>query len=159
MFPMDSGRLLQALLWRRLGWKRSMEIATTIGLVAAVGLGLFAVTSQAFVLFGIALFGGITCYVEKQRLRMMGGPFGNAPEEESPWAASLRDEPAAAPSKRQLAQQRKAQAQAEAERRAKEAETAELDRILAKIKNSGMGSLTRTEETFLRRTNEKMNKP
>jgi uncharacterized protein (DUF4415 family) len=149
------------VLWRQLGWRRSMEITTTIGIVAAVLLGIFAMTSQTFILFGIALFGGITCYVERQRLRMMGGPFGTQPEEESPWAASLRDDPedrSPAASKRALAEQRKAQAQAEADRRAKEAETVELDRILAKIKNSGMGSLTRTEETFLRRTNEKMNR-
>src|SRR5690606_32106491 len=42
MFPMDGGRLLQEGLWAKLGYDRSMIIATNIGLFAAVAVGLLA---------------------------------------------------------------------------------------------------------------------
>lgn len=153
MFPMDGGRLLQALLWKRMGWRRSMEIATTVGLGAAIVMGLFAVTSGQMILFAIALFGGLTCWAEKQRLKMMAAGFGEI--EESPWAASLRpDNEIDSPRAKRAAEQKRLAA--EKQRQAAQAEAVELDRILAKIKASGMGSLSRSEESFLRKTNEKL---
>lgn len=154
MFPMDGGRLLQALLWKRLGYRRSMQIATTVGLGAAIVIGLFAITSGQMILFAIALFGGLTCWAEKQKLAMMSAGFGEMPEE-SPWASSLRpDNDDDSPRARREAEKKRVAS--EKQRQAAQAEAAELDRILAKIKASGMGSLSRSEEAFLRKTNEKL---
>ena len=33
IFPFDGGRVLQALLWPKKGYERSMEIATGVGMV------------------------------------------------------------------------------------------------------------------------------
>lgn len=148
MFPMDGGRLLQALLWKWLGYQRSMDISTRVGLGAAVVLGLLALSTGSMVLLGVAIFAGLTCFNERRRLAFMaqeglevqswqGGGTVNA-------GNPKREE--------------KLRRQAERERAAREQEAAELDRILGKIKDGGMGSLTKREEAFLRRTREKMSR-
>lgn len=145
MFPLDAGRVVQELLWSRLGYRRSMEIATTAGLFVAGGLAVLGMVSQQTTLFAIAMFGGITCYTERQRLRFSG----ETEEEESPFAASLRPEPEvepepAGPSKAELRRR-------EQERQ----EQVELDRILAKIKATGLDSLTKSERKALEQATAK----
>ncbi len=149
MFPMDGGRMLQALLWRKMGYERSMDIATRVGLGIAVLMGMFALVSQEFVLFGIAVFGGLTCFHERQNLKFRAGQ----PAEE-PWAASARLSDRDLRAEQEKAE--RAQRQAQARRQAEAADALELDRILAKIKAKGMGGLTKSEEAFLRRTRDKM---
>jgi stage IV sporulation protein FB len=147
MFPMDGGRLWQAVLWRRMGFGRSMMVAVTVGLAAAIALGIVAIAAQSAVLIAIAFFGGLTCYVERQRLRFAADPAG---EDESPCAASLRlrpddeDEPGAV--------DKEAERRAEAERLEREA----VDRILEKIRVSGRDSLTRKERATLERARENL---
>lgn len=134
MYPLDAGRVLQELLWSRMGYRRATEITVTIGLVVAVTLFVVAITARngGGRLVAIALFGGITCWMERQRLRFAasGGEFE--------FAASLQpDKPAREPSRRQ----------AERERQHLE----EIDRILAKIAREGMGSLTPREKRALQK--------
>jgi Zn-dependent protease len=62
MFPLDGGRIAQALLWPKLGYVRSMRIAVRVGYVGAIGLGILGIVSEHWMLVGIAIFGGITCY-------------------------------------------------------------------------------------------------
>lgn len=155
MFPMDGGRLVQALLWKRFGYTRSMDITTRVGLFAAVVLGLIALSTQAMMLLGIAIFGGLTCINERRKLRFMAQQGFASGEEGESWRVG----PTAVvetPGNRRRAE--KLRQQAERERAARDQEATELDRILAKIKAGGMGSLTRSEESFLRRTREKMSK-
>ena len=40
MFPLDGGRILQALLWRKFGYVRSMRFAVRSGYVGAIVLAL-----------------------------------------------------------------------------------------------------------------------
>jgi len=150
MYPMDGGRLMQALLWRSMGYRRSMSISTMVGLVVAATLGLFALTTGSMVLLGIAIFGGFTCYSERQRLAYL------APEPEGveTWQQGAVGPVGDTPDAARVTERRRKEA--EAARKAREVEGQELDRILAKIKDRGMGSLTSTEQTFLRRTREKM---
>ena len=150
MFPMDAGRVLQEVLWSRLGYKRSMEIATTVGLFFAIAVGVWGLVSGAGVLVGIALFAGITCWQEKQRLAWTtaANPWTGNTDEEEPWRRSLKlddgddDLPQRGPSKKELRRRREEQASAKAH-------AEELDRILQKISRDGMGSLTRAERKFL----------
>lgn len=146
MFPMDCGRVVQELLWRRLGYKRSMVISVNIGLFAAIALGVFAVTTGQSRLIGIALFGGLTCYNQKQHLAMMAddSPWGYDTEKGYAGFADQDD----APAKPSWFQRRAAKA-AEKQARAEAALNAEVDRILTKIRLEGMGALTAKERATL----------
>jgi len=144
MYPMDGGRLLQAVLWSRIGYERSMRIATTIGLFAAIAVGIFAVVTEAMMLLAIAFFGGITCWHQQQQLKLIGGGIPGYDFERG-YSGMPEPERSREPTKRQIKQ--------EARRKAHEAE---VDRILAKIKDQGMGSLTSKEKRTLKKdTSEK----
>ncbi|MBZ0173289.1 MAG: hypothetical protein K8E66_12970, partial [Phycisphaerales bacterium] len=140
MYPMDAGRLLQAVLWGKLGYRESMRIAAIVGIAVA---GLLAVVSITFDgmqrLLAIALLGGLVCSMELRRLRFEAG------EDPGVFASAYAgDEEDAGPSRGEL------------KRREKEAaEKAEVDRILEKISGSGMESLTRREKRVLERASEK----
>lgn len=153
MFPMDGGRLVQALLWRKMGYRRSMAIATTLGLGIACVLGFLALFAQNFMILGVALFGGITCYNERLRQRHEAAI---ADAEGPSWlSAAAVEETAAAVEAEERAKARIAKEMA-ARKAAEAKRQAELDRILAKIKNTGMGSLSASEKRTLEaETNEK----
>lgn len=146
MYPLDGGRLLQSLLWWKLGYRRSLLIASTVGLVAAVGLGIasFAGLMGASGL-GIAMFAGFTCYNERRRAQFM-------PESDDLFeAAAARQAAAFARDNRRADAQRRESARAA---QAADKHKAEIDRILAKISASGMQSLTSAEKRTLERASK-----
>ncbi|MGQ9814875.1 MAG: site-2 protease family protein [Candidatus Roseilinea sp.] len=55
-FPLDGGRILRALLAMGLGYPRATRIASAIGQVIAIGLGLFGFFTGNFILVLIAVF-------------------------------------------------------------------------------------------------------
>lgn len=146
MYPMDSGRVLHALLWRSIGERRALGIAATVGLIVAVVLFVASITFGQNTLLAVSLFGGITCWMERRRLEFHeGGGAGDDLFYRS--AAGLdefRPDVPAAHSKAGLKTQER-----------EEAEQVELDRVLAKIAQSGMESLTRTERRTLSRATER----
>lgn len=169
MFPMDGGRILQEVLWSRLGWARATKIAATTGVAIAIVVAMLGLMTGKMTLLGIAIFAGLTSWQTLQQLKFMGAT-GLAPSGQ-PWEADseawkmggasakrkakddlpgswLKDDEPTAKDQEKAAQR----AMAAAEARLKE--EAELDRILSKIREQGMGSLTRTEESFLRRTTQ-----
>lgn len=147
MFPMDCGRVVQELFWAKLGYKKSMTIAVNLGLVVAVGLAVFAIMFQQSRLIGIAIFGGITCFNERQRIALL--------EDQPAWAydtekgfGGFSDDPGAAGQEKAY--------KAALKRQQKEQETQrEVDRILAKISERGMQSLTRREKAILADASER----
>ncbi|MBA4119114.1 MAG: hypothetical protein C0513_00160 [Isosphaera sp.] len=152
MYPMDGGRIVQALLWRRVGYDRATYAVARVGVGMAALLGVYALLRGENVLFGIALMGGLTCWQELQRQRWIASQRAEEPwrqgqeEEEEPDLSAAHQGPAgerrglAAPPSRRAAER----AQAEAVEHQKE-----LDRILEKISARGMASLTRSEKRFL----------
>jgi stage IV sporulation protein FB len=132
MYPMDAGRIVQTLLWRKLGYHRSMVISVTVGLVAAVALGVIGIVSDETLLMGIAIFGGITCYMERQRLRFVS--TGGLVEDDFAY------EPPREPTKADLKREQKEREHFE-----------RIEGILDKIKRQGMGSLTKAERKTLER--------
>ncbi len=147
MYPMDAGRTLQNLLWARLGYRRAQEIAVTAGFVVALAVGLLGMYTEQMILFAIAIFAGLTCFMERQRLQSEPEEFG----------AGVGYSDAAYD--RVLREQQEGPSKAEIKRRKREeAEQVELDRILAKIAEEGMGGLSRTERNFLQRTSARKRK-
>ena len=68
IFPLDGGRLAQALLWPKLGFYQSMEVSCNIGIIGAIAMGLVGIFGNWFLLF-IAISGYQTCYMTKMTLR------------------------------------------------------------------------------------------
>ncbi len=68
IYPMDGGRLLETLLWPFLGLHKAVQIACTLGLIGAVGLGIWGLRQGGILLF-IALWGGFTCWQQLQMLK------------------------------------------------------------------------------------------
>jgi len=139
MYPMDAGRTLHAVLWARMGHRRATEVTLTVGLVAAGALTVLAIVTNQTLLIALALFGGFYCWQQKQQLRFAAvaeDPYDLAAARMSDRELRTRSEPTRADLKR--------------EKRERE-HRREVDRILAKIKDEGMGALTRGEKKTLAR--------
>ncbi|MBL0920687.1 MAG: hypothetical protein IBJ10_01015 [Phycisphaerales bacterium] len=142
LFPLDGGRTLQAVLWRRMGYAPSMDVAATVGVFGAIALGVFALVGDHVLLLGIAIFAGLVSWQERRRLRAADdlGEVGF----ESVYRAQQEEARERGPTR----SQRK---QAEREQQVQ----VELDRILAKIAASGMGALSAKEKKALRDATER----
>lgn len=145
IFPLDGGRILQALLWPKVGYVRSMRYSVRVGYVGAIGLGIMGFVTANVMLVCIALFGGITCYITHRQLQFTQETLGFESDE---YSASLHgpDEADAAPpgpTRRERADERRADHDQQ--------ESRAVDDILQKIAVSGMGSLTRGEKRRLHR--------
>jgi hypothetical protein len=155
VFPLDGGRIVQAGLWPRFGYVHSMRLAVYTGYVGAIGLLIFALVLQDMMLGFIAVFGGITCYITIKQLEWTETFMG---EQDDVFAESLwgtaddtdDEEQAASPTTMSRAERRAAK-QAEAE----EAESREIDRILAKIASEGIEKLTGRERQLLQKATER----
>ena len=148
MYPMDAGRLVHAVMWRSLGYRRATEIAVQMGLVVAVILFVFGIVGDNSRLTAIAVFGGLVCWFERRRLRTVEGtdPTLDRYDFERGYGGFPDDDDAPRDSRKERRLER--------ERRKAEEEQAELDRILAKIARSGMSSLTKSEKRWLQRATE-----
>ena len=124
MYPMDCGRIVHALIWRKKGRSYADRISWTIGIIAAIVLGTVALAVEEMILFAIALFGGFVCFAERRRQA-----FLEAPDED--WSMSFREPPN--PGKK----------------KEPEVDHQEIDRILDKISEHGIQSLTRREKKKL----------
>ena len=149
MFPMDGGRILQELLWSRLGYRKSMLIAVNVGLFSAIAVGVLAVTTKlgTGTLFGIAFFCGVTCFLERRKLAMTEEEGWLEPVDVSASARPVKTKPDSYEAKRF----REIAAAQERERK----QQVEVDRILAKIASEGMGSLSRKERDTLKEATER----
>ncbi len=153
MFPLDGGRVLQSILWARVGYEQSMMTATMVGMIGAICLGVFGLfTGASWLLLMIAVFGYLECYRMRQMAKMgemtttneFGYDFsrgytsldgGGAPERK--------------PSFIQQWHQKRAARRAEKERiKAKEREQL-VEQILAKVSQDGLRSLTSRERRIL----------
>lgn len=143
MFPFDGGRIVQALMWSKLGYRRATEIAVNIGFLGAMILGIVAaVVFEEVMLVLIAIFGAMSCWTERQRLRaehdLVGGGRGGG---DAIMAAVRRQQ------REDEAEQRKTERDQDRRRK----DEAELDRLLSKISATGMDSLNVAEKRALAR--------
>jgi Zn-dependent protease len=163
MYPLDGGRVVQEVLWFKLGYRRSSMIACTTGMVGAIGLGCIAFFAKdnAFLLLGVAVFGYLTCWRQKMMLR--AGEMETTSEfgyDFSQGYTSLgrsigADDPPRRPSwfarRRQAKEERRRQREAEREA----ANERKLDELLDKVHRDGLHSLTAAERRFLEEASAK----
>jgi Zn-dependent protease len=140
IYPLDGGRIVQALLWPRTGYSRSMRYAVRTGYVGAIVLGITGFVLSSVMLVLIAVFGGITCYITSRQLAFTDEFMGYA---ESEGYAALDDEP---PPRATRRERRRRRADERAHR-----EEERVERILSKIADSGIESLTLAERRLLKR--------
>ncbi|MCH7839079.1 MAG: hypothetical protein IID38_02430 [Planctomycetes bacterium] len=153
IFPFDGGRMVQAWLWPKKGYRASMQIATATGMVGAIVVGLFSLfTEQTWLLLMIAVFGYMTCWRQRQQLRMQSefdtDEFGY---DFSRGYTSLE---ATEPRSRKpglLAQWRARRATIKAleERKQQEQHQQAVEDILRKVAQSGLASLTPRQRRIL----------
>jgi hypothetical protein len=157
LFPFDGGRLLQELLWPRIGYARAMRYAVRIGYVGALALGLYGLIVESMLLMCLALFGGLTCYHTVKELDYTEEALGFEDAEGRLYAESLEASKRALDAERSAdAERRKREASKRANDDAKRAtDEAEFDRILDKIRTSGLGSLNAAERRTLERETER----
>ena len=148
-YPFDGGRLVQIALWVKLGYGRSMIIATNLGMIGAIVIGVLALTWNNTLLVLIAFFGFITCYQQKQHLRTMGPDPGFAYGEQPSWDQPQRQGSFAR--WRQASQQKKIQKQAQSQREREQ----RIDAILEKVHRQGLNSLTSAEKRALQQDTQR----
>ncbi|HKQ49088.1 MAG TPA: site-2 protease family protein [Phycisphaerae bacterium] len=151
MYPMDGGRMLHCALWNFVGRRRSTMITTTVGMVAAIGLGLYGLATSHYLLLAIAFMGYLTCYQERILIRAgssdsdFGGGFDYAGAYSNPTRAGRPRRKGMIARWRENAQRRKREARQQEERQLE----LSVDQILDKVHREGMQSLTRREKQIL----------
>lgn len=157
MYPMDGGRMLQEILWFKLGYYRSSLIAFMVGMITAVPVGLWGLMNIGSV-FGlfivlIAFSSFLYCYQSRAAMKAEG-PWAFE-EENADYSAAMwkpeDDEPRRKPKRLSRRAMRKLRRQAEAE----EQEQARIDAILAKVSAHGMHSLTWSERRALKKATQR----
>jgi len=149
-YPFDGGRIVQELLWFKVGYYKSMMFATAVGMVGACVVAAVGLVWLSLMLILIAGFGFYTCWQQRQMLRQVGpAEF----EEESLYAAAYEPQ---TPKRKKPS--RWAARRAEKQQRAEREEQASIDAILAKVSAQGMNSLTWLEKRTLKRATERQRK-
>ncbi len=150
-FPMDGGRLLQAIIWKYRDYRTATHIATFVGMVGAIIFGLIGLISEHFILVGIAFFGYFTCWQQRQMLK--AGVF----EADNEWGYdfskglnAFEDGSEHKPSRRARRRAAKQAQRAERDRQRQAEKEKRIDEILTKVHDHGMGSLTPKEMKILR---------
>lgn len=157
LFPMDGGRVLRAFLATRVHPNRATLIACKVGIGGAVLLALYGLIFQTGmaggILIMIAISNVLACRQAMVAARHQPSPYGGPGDYRQAWEQDPDawkqgyedDEPAVA------AKDEAQAAKAERERQQREEE---VDRILAKITEVGMGGLTRAERKALERASK-----
>jgi stage IV sporulation protein FB len=163
-FPFDSGRMLQAALWPRLGHYQSTKIAIYCGFGVMMILGLLSIVYGEPLMICLALFTFVACAQEMMVLEaahedsLFGYDFSQG------YTSLEKDEPPPPKVKKQNFIQRwlaeRAAKKEKQEQEQREADDRRMDQLLEKIQKFGKQSLTDEEQRFLKRVADRYrNKP
>jgi stage IV sporulation protein FB len=153
MYPLDGGRLLQAILWFRMGYYPSLLAATTVGMVGAIALGMFGLLTEQFLVVGIAVFGYLYCMQQRQfarfQIAQQGEQFMGYDYSGGYTTFEETGQQSDSPGFWARRKAKRAARRREREERIRRLEEEEVDAILAKVREKGVQSLTRHEKRIL----------
>ncbi len=154
VFPLDGGRVLQCLLWFKKGFTPATLIATGVGMVGAIVLGVMGLITGEIMFIGIAFFGYFTCWQQRQSIKSgafeSGNEFGyDFSQGYTSLDTGWSDEPEKKPSFLERRRARKQAVRAEREVQRIVERRTQVDRILEKVHKSGLESLTAKERKVL----------
>ncbi|MFO0840760.1 MAG: site-2 protease family protein [Phycisphaerae bacterium] len=160
IYPLDGGQLFFTIIWPWLGIRRATILACQIGLAGAVLLGMWGMSASGpRMMIGIALFGGLTC-LQRMRMAQMGQVFderigtynwvsrGTRYRRSRGWLSRIFG-PRAAPAADHDPNPNPGGWQARLAR--ERADDDEVDRILKKVHERGVNSLSYVERQTLER--------
>jgi Zn-dependent protease len=156
VYPLDGGQLFQCVLWPFMGLHQAMKTACQVGLVGCIGLGIWGLTREGWsMLIFIALFGGFTCWQRLQALkygmivdeRIKYAPYRvYKPRGGGWWSRMFKRKPRSDVSQPEVNPNPGGW---EARRQEDERLEAEVDRILKKVHEQGVQSLSYVERQKL----------
>jgi Zn-dependent protease len=153
-YPMDCGRLLHAYLWSRTDYRQATITCCYVGYGVAVILLIVTIVTNEFILGGLALFIGMTCYMTlRTEMETERGAFGY---DFSQGYTSLErdDPPPPRPRRKNFVRRwldaRKAK-KMHREQEQKLQDDQRMDQLLEKIARAGKNSLTDEERRFMER--------
>jgi stage IV sporulation protein FB len=147
IFPLDGGQMLQAVLWPKFGYYRSMNFACITGMIGAVLGGMVALANSNLMLAIIAMMGFMTCLNMRRQL-LAAGPYAFSEQDDFSAAYEAQTVRRRKPSRWAVRRVNKAA-------RAERIEQQKIDVILAKVSAHGMNSLTWWEKRTLRKATER----
>lgn len=71
IYPMDGGRLLQATLWTKLGFARSLQISAVVGMIGLAGLLVWALSRSWFFMAVAVGFMAVECWNAYKRAQAL----------------------------------------------------------------------------------------
>lgn len=157
VFPLDGGQLLQSILWKPMGYYKSMLVTMNVGLVGSVLMIMVGLATFGSIMGGLLLiFIGISCLMNCYRMRAML-------KAEGPWAFTEEEGGSAYGDLTYREENRKrrrgpgwlARRKAEHAAKSEAAEQEKIDAILAKVSAHGMHSLTWMEKRALKQATER----
>lgn len=161
-FPLDGGRIFQAILWGRADYRYATTTAVTVGSVTALVMLVVAFVYNEALLLGLALFIYISCRQQLMILEAGADEAGLGYDFSQGYTSLERGEPAPPKPKkpnfiqRWLLQRAARRLQRDLERR--EQDEARMDVLLEKIAREGKESLTEEERRFLKRVSDQYRK-
>jgi Zn-dependent protease len=148
IYPLDGGQMLQAILWPRVGYYKSLKFAAITGMIGAGVLALYGIFTS-FMLVLLAMSCIMYCWSQIQQLKYAGAEeFDNPDAVDYNASIYAKDPKPRRPRKKWFARHT---ATLEEER----AEQDRIDSILAKVSAQGMNSLTWMEKRALRQATER----
>jgi hypothetical protein len=160
-FPMDAGRMFQAILWKYVGYRQATLVAIFAGFLTALALGLVAIIINEWLFFGLGVFIFFTCWQQRVILETGGEESLFGYDFSQGYTSLERDEPprAATPRRRlnwyQRWSQRRAARKLQRETEQREAEERRMDELLEKVQRHGLPALTDEERRFLKRVSDR----
>ena len=158
-FPMDGGRIVQALLGERIGFNRATAVAVYCGYAVALLLGLYTFITFEDAGDLLLLFLAVFIYLSSKQHQVLleTGILG---DEGPGWELGTSMSEVAPRPRRRSWWQRWRELRAERRRRREEeirqAEERRMDELLAKVQQYGLQSLTKEEQDFLKRVSARL---